>query len=46
MTLILLDIFQEEGAERSGLYAIELDLFLFKERYLITDTFKNILHNF
>ena len=45
MILILLNIFQEE-IERSGLCAAEPDLFLFKEKYLITDTFLNILHTF
>ena len=45
MILILLIIFQEE-IERSGLCAAEPDLFLFKERYSITDTFLNILHTF
>lgn len=42
LILILLNIFQEE-IQRSGLCAAESDLFLFKERYLITDTFLNIL---
>ena len=45
MILILLNIFQE-GVERSGLCAVEPDLFLLKERYSIADTFLNILNTF